>query len=140
MSKRVIQYSNKIVALRYFHIEYNQPGLEQINNPKPIYSQCTLFLPPENIRKPQFSDVFRGQRNGALGKNGLRQHQHYHVLFQLSNERKLLHCTQNSCSRKFKIERRLRKSFSNLYKISYYTYALEKDFPKIYNPIFFQYL
>ena len=39
---------------------------------QPICSQCTLSLPSENIRKPQgFSDVFRGQTNGALGTNSL---------------------------------------------------------------------
>ena len=35
---------------------------------QPIGCQCTLSLLPENIR---FSDVFRGQRKCALGKNGL---------------------------------------------------------------------
>ena len=37
----------------------------------PICSQCTLSLPPENIRKPWFSGIFKGQRKGALGTNGL---------------------------------------------------------------------
>ena len=29
------------------------------------------FLPPENIRKPEVSDVFRGYGSGTLVENGL---------------------------------------------------------------------
>ena len=39
----------------------------------PICSQCTLSLPPENIRKPlRFSNVFRGYRKGALGNKWVK--------------------------------------------------------------------
>ena len=34
-------------------------------------SKFNFYLPPENIRKPRFSDAFRGKRKGALGKNEL---------------------------------------------------------------------
>ena len=37
---------------------------QKISN-QPICSQCTLYLPSEN--------VFRGYRKGALGTNGLRK-------------------------------------------------------------------
>ena len=51
-----------------FHFQAN--GLKLFH--QPICSQCTLSLPSENIRKPQgFSDVFRGQTNGALRTNSL---------------------------------------------------------------------
>ena len=42
---------------------------------QPIFTQCSTSIPPENIRKPsvlRFSDVFRGDRSGKLGENGLR--------------------------------------------------------------------
>ena len=32
-----------------------------------ILAQCCISIPAENVRKPRFSDVFRGYRNGTLG-------------------------------------------------------------------------
>ena len=40
---------------------------------QPIHSQCTLSLPPENIRKHQFSDVFRGVEKGCIGSEWVNQ-------------------------------------------------------------------
>ena len=65
--KRIQDFNGKILKAR-FHFQAN--GLKLFH--QPICSQCTLSLPSENIRKPQgFSDVFRGQTNGALGTNSL---------------------------------------------------------------------
>ena len=36
-----------------------------------IFNHCSTYIPPENIRKSRFSDVFRGYRNGTLVENGL---------------------------------------------------------------------
>ena len=36
-----------------------------------ILAQCSIVIPPENVKKPKVSDVFRGFRNGTLGYNGL---------------------------------------------------------------------
>ena len=41
--------------------------------PLTILVQCHLSIPPENVRKPKVSDVFRGCRNVTLDKNGLTQ-------------------------------------------------------------------
>ena len=30
-------------------------------------TQCSISIPPENVRKPKVSDVFRRYRNGTLG-------------------------------------------------------------------------
>ena len=60
-----------------------RPGLklifETINlsttskTPLTILVQCHISIPPENVRKPKVSDVFRGCRNVTLDKNGLTQ-------------------------------------------------------------------
>ena len=34
---------------------------------QPILTKCSVSIPPENVRKPLVSDVFRGYRNLALG-------------------------------------------------------------------------
>ena len=36
------------------------------------------FMPPENVRKPTGSDIFRGCRNGTLGRNELNAFQCFH--------------------------------------------------------------
>ena len=47
----------------------------------PIYSQCTLSLPPEN-KTLRFYDVFRDQRKATQGTNGLRRFQILRKWFQ----------------------------------------------------------
>ena len=44
------------------------------NIAQPIRSQCALFLPPENIRKPKSFLMFSGVEKGWLEKNGLKQY------------------------------------------------------------------
>ena len=38
---------------------------------KPFTSQCSLFDPPENIRKPKVFWCFQGDQKGTLGSKGL---------------------------------------------------------------------
>ena len=59
---------NQKNKLRVSYIHFLSKTFFIIEWTQPIRCQCSLSLPPENIRKPY---VFRGQRKGALGANGL---------------------------------------------------------------------
>ena len=39
--------------------------------PDPFLANVPTLYLPENIKKPRFSDVFRGYKMGTLGRNGL---------------------------------------------------------------------
>lgn len=50
---------------------------------QPIFNQCSIFIPPENISKPQFSNVFRG-KEGLVEKS-----------FEISTEKDILNQENN---------------------------------------------
>ena len=35
-------------------------------------AHCSFFIPAEKVKKPRFSEVYRGYGNGSLGLNGLK--------------------------------------------------------------------
>ena len=39
---------------------------------EPVHSQCTLSLPPENIRKPQGFLMFSGVEKGCIGNENVK--------------------------------------------------------------------